>query len=118
MGPRGRHRIAQANRAFAEHAGKDASVHAKLELSDGTPLSSHPAFVRMLANVGAATPARGGAGGSAQEQIEQITKEALSKGLDPTHSRWPHKELERLYGKVYGNEALETSTGAPRRVGH
>ena len=103
-------RIAAANRAFKEHAGsRDASVLAKLELSDGTPLNSHPAFIRMLANVGAATPARTGRAGSAQEEIERIQKEALGKGLDPTSQRWPHKELERLYDEAYGSEPLETS---------
>ena len=112
-------RIAQANRAFQEHAGRDASVLAKLELSDGTPLSSHPAFVRMLANVGAATPARAGGSGSAEDEIERITKEALGKGLDPTHSRWPHRELEKLYQEVHGSEPLDTSldggSGTTRR---
>jgi hypothetical protein len=97
-------RIAMANRAFAEHAGSDASTLAKLELSDGTPLSSHPAFVRMLANVGEATPAK--AGKSAQEEIDRITTEALNRGLDPTSPRWPHKELQRLYDKQYGNEPV------------
>jgi hypothetical protein len=101
-------RIAMANRAFKEHAGRDASVLAQLELNDGTPLSSHPAFVRMLANVGASTPARGG-GRSAEEELERMTKEALDKGLDPTSKRWPHKELQKLYDEVYGSEQLETS---------
>jgi hypothetical protein len=102
-------RIAMANRAFQEHAGRDASVLAKFELSDGTPLSSHPAFVRMLANVGQITPAKAGGAGSAEEEIERITKEALSRGLDPTSARWPHRELDRLYQKAHGSEALDTS---------
>jgi hypothetical protein len=104
-------RIAKANEALIEHGGRDAKALAQLELSDGTPLASHPAFIRMLANVGEAAPTKTGTVAEASQEIEKITKSALRQGLDPTSPHWPHKELEKLYRRVHGSESID-QTGA------
>jgi hypothetical protein len=120
LGPGGRRPDREANRAFTEHAGRDAKVLSQLELSDGTALTSHPAFIKLMASVGEATPARGGSGGSAgspEEEIARIQKEALAKGLIRRRSVGLHKELQSWYEKAYGTDELDTALnrGTKRR---
>jgi hypothetical protein len=114
-----------ANAALEAFAGKDARRLAGIVLKDGSRLGDKIEFVRMMASIaasagkaaaGRSSPTTiGGAGADeeALDQIQEIQNSAIAQGLDPSHSRWPHKQLERLYAKAYGSEPLDTSGASP-----
>lgn len=112
-GERAADRIEKANALLRDYGGRDASILARMTLSDGSPLASSAAFVRLLANAAEAVPARKGPGGDAQSEIRRIQKEAMAQGLDPTSRRWPHEELDQLYRQVYGSAELDTTNSLP-----
>lgn len=88
-----------------------------LMLADGTPAMDHPDLAKLFAKIGAEraeddrdpTAFNAGLRESAQEQINQIEQEALSKGLSPTSPQWPHKKLDALYAKVAGSKNMFAS---------
>lgn len=95
----------------------DIQTMKSLMLDDGTAALDHPVFARMFAKIGAEraeddrdpTAFNAGLRESAQEQINQIEQEALSKGLSPTSPQWPHKKLDALYAKVAGSKNMFAS---------
>lgn len=111
-------KIRAANQALRGYAGdRDGRAIASLELADGTRLSHHPGFIRLMAAVGESSSpsvrAAGGTPAAAAQEIRRIQNESMAKGLDPTSRSWPHEELTRLYQRAYGDEQLDTSGTRP-----
>jgi hypothetical protein len=125
-------RLKGANQALEQFGGKEGRALASTILRDGSRLGDKIEFVRMMANINAnaqkaaavvdrSAPTIGASGSepeAALEEIEAIKDSAVRQGLDPTHSRWPHRQLEQLYEKAYGSEPLDTSYGSDVNARH
>lgn len=112
-----------ANGALAYYAGEDGPTLARLMLSDGTPLSAHPAFIRAFARAGAERGEDGSmpnaltAGNQQQalDQIKAIEDEAIKAGISPTDKRYPHDKLEPLYRRAYNGRSSNRQPFGARR---
>lgn len=111
-----------ANTSLVTYGKDDAPNLAALTLADGSTLGAHPAFIKMMARIGAEraeddrepTPFNASARESAQAEIKRIEEEALARGLDPLHPDWPRDQLRPLYQKVAGSRNLGADPYAVR----
>ena len=99
-----------ANR-FAERAFGAESDFVRRKLADGTPLGSHPDFIRMAASIGRLLGedrlVTGDSAGdsSLQEQIDTLTSEALAAGT--YHSDAVQRKLQPLYQALHGTAVAD-----------
>ena len=102
--------IELANR-FVERAFGPESDFAGRKLADGTPLGSHPDFIRMAASIGRQlgedrlVVGDGAGTSSLQEQIDELTTQAIADGS--YHSNAVQGKLQPLYRQLHGTEAAD-----------
>ena len=94
-----------ANR-FVERAFGAESDFVKRKLADGTPLGSHPDFIRMAASIGRLfgedrlVVGDSAGDSSLQEQIDELTATAIANGT--YHSDAVQRKLQPLYRQLHG----------------
>jgi hypothetical protein len=102
---------------------------ANTRLRDGSRLGDKAEFVKAMValsenrqraagTVDSSAPVIGAAPSASDEALEQIKQGAIDQGLDPTHARWPHSILDKLYAKAYPGGALDTTKGSTANTQH
>jgi hypothetical protein len=102
---------------------------ANATLQNGARVGDTTEFVRMMvalsergrkaaseaAFAGYSVPIVSDEASAIEEQIKGIEESAIEKGYDPTHRMWPHRQLDPLYKRLHGTEALDTTGSRPPR---
>lgn len=102
-----------AERAFQEYFGADKGTMRVLTLADGTPIGSHPLFVKALARIGRTTGEHELHVGAPDDQTRQTLEERL-KELQNRGDYWTNPavqaEVRDINDRLYGTAPADQPT--------